>query len=91
MKEGNYGPYRALYWAPREVTHAVKQGYMLEHLSILQYAKRDNLLGADNQQGRPKTEPSTTTRLAPEKGEDIVWPAWRHAEVGRNDQPDSKE
>ncbi len=91
MKEGNYGPYRAFYWAPHKVTCGVKQGYMLEHLRILQYAKRENLVGADNQQGRPEREPSTITRLAPEKGEDMIWPAWRHAEVGRNDQPHSKE
>lgn len=32
-----------------------------------QYAKRDNLFAADNQQGRPETEPSTTTRTAPRK------------------------
>jgi len=58
---------------------------MLEHLSIPQYVERENLVGADNQQGRLEREPSTTTRLAPEKDEDIVWPAWRHAEVSRND------
>ena len=33
-------------------------------------------------------ESSETTRQAPRKrGEDIVRAAWRHAEVGRNDQP----
>jgi len=32
-----------------------------------QYAMRDNLSAADNQQGRPEREPSTTTRPAPHK------------------------
>jgi hypothetical protein len=32
-----------------------------------QYALRDNLSAADNQQGRPAREPSTTTRPAPKR------------------------
>ena len=42
---------------------------MLENPSMQQYDKnnRDNLLAADNQQGRPETEPSTTTRTTPRK------------------------
>jgi len=47
---------------------------------------RKNLLGRVNPQGSLR-DPSTTLRLAPEKGEDKVCSAWRHAEVGRNDLP----
>ena len=50
---------------PRMATCEVKQGYMLETPSMLKYEIRDNLIAADNQQGRPEMEPSTTTRLAP--------------------------
>ena len=42
-----------------------QQSYMLETPSMQQYAMRNNLLAAANQQGRPEREPSTTTRSAP--------------------------
>jgi len=40
---------------------------MLETPCMHQYALRDNLCAADNQQGRPIREPSTTTCPAPKK------------------------
>ena len=47
-----------------KVTYYDKQGYMLETPRMQQYACRDNLFAADNQQGS-LSDPSTTTRLAP--------------------------
>ena len=40
---------------------------MLETPSMHRYALRDNPCAADNQQGRPEREPSTTTRPAPKR------------------------
>lgn len=47
----------------------------------------ENLLGADNQQATSfRRESSTTKSRTTLVVDDIVWPAWRHAEVDRNDQ-----
>lgn len=40
----------------------------------------------DNTEPSPrKREGVTTMYVAPLRGEDIVWTAWEHAELGRND------
>jgi hypothetical protein len=68
-----------------------KLGYMLESLSIPHYSPQkgsDNMLGADDQQER-LARARILRDYTPgtfEEGEDIVRAAWRHAEVGRNDQ-----
>ena len=86
----------------RNCSSVNKLGYMLERLSILSYedsinpcfkhgwnGSRNNASSADNQQERP-AQAGILRDYTPgisERDEDIVRAAWRHAEVGRNDQP----
>ena len=62
-------------------------------LARMGWDRSENVPGADNQQERPARYPLGNpqrpyARLAERnRREEMVRPAWRHAEAGRNDRP----